>query len=140
MEDLNDFLIQSKIKVRWSDHDAYNHVNNTVYLKWSEVTRIDFMEALGFDFMKTIQHGYYPVLGAQEIKYFSPVVYPDTIIIGIKIGEIGSDYFYNECHYYSEKQQRKVAISKHKIVLLNSKTHQKIMLSNDFVEIIKKYT
>ncbi|MFV0531267.1 MAG: acyl-CoA thioesterase [Flavobacteriales bacterium] len=139
MEELNDFKIQSKFKVRWGDHDAYNHVNNVVYLKWAETARIDFMEAIGFDFMKISKYEFYPILATQEIKYFSPVVYPDTIIIGCKIGEIAEDYFYNECHFFSEKQQRKVAISNHKIKLLDVKTHQKIELPEKFLEIIKNY-
>lgn len=140
MEELNQFEIQSKFKVRWGDHDAYNHVNNVVYLKWSETARIDFMEAVGFDFMNISKSEFYPILAAQEIKYFRPVVYPDIVTIGCKIGEdIGEDYFYNECHFFSEKQQRKVAISKHKIMLLDVKDHRKIVLPEHFVNVIENY-
>lgn len=139
MEELNEFDIQSEFKVRWGDHDAYNHVNNVVYLKWAETARIDFMEAVGFNFMKVSEEQFYPILAAQEIKYFSSVVYPDTVIIGCKIGEITDDYFYNECHFFSQKQQRKIAVSKHKIKLLDVKTHAKIVLPEYFVNVIKHY-
>ncbi len=140
MKELGQFEIQSQFKVRWGDHDAYNHVNNVIYLKWAETARIDFMEAVGFSFMHISKSEFYPILAAQEIKYFKPVVYPDNIVIGCKIGEtIGDEYFYNECHFFSEKQQRKVAISKHKIMLLDVKTHQKMNLPEQFLEVIKKY-
>ena len=138
--ELKDFKIQSTFKVRWSDHDAYNHVNNVVYLKWSETARIDFMEAAGFDFMKISKSEFYPILASQEIKYFKSVIYPDTITIGCRIGEdIGEDYFYNECHFFSEKHNAKVAISKHKIMLLDVKKHQKIKLPANFLETIKEF-
>ncbi|MFV0238351.1 MAG: acyl-CoA thioesterase [Flavobacteriales bacterium] len=140
MEELNQFKVQSQFKVRWGDHDAFDHVNNVIYLKWSETARIEFMEAAGFDFRNILNLDFYPILAAQEIKYFSPVIYPDNITIGCKIGnDIGEDYFYNECHFFSEKQERKVAISKHKIKLLDTKTHQKIKLPKHFLDIIKTF-
>lgn len=31
----------SRIKIRWGDMDAFGHVNNTVYFRYMEQTRID---------------------------------------------------------------------------------------------------
>lgn len=31
------------IQIRWADLDAYRHVNNTVYLRYLETARLDFM-------------------------------------------------------------------------------------------------
>jgi acyl-CoA thioester hydrolase len=35
----------SRMKVRWGDMDAFGHVNNTVYFRYMEQTRIEWLEA-----------------------------------------------------------------------------------------------
>jgi acyl-CoA thioester hydrolase len=35
----------SRLKVRWGDMDAFGHVNNTVYFRYMEQTRIEWLEA-----------------------------------------------------------------------------------------------
>lgn len=35
------------IQIRWVDLDAYRHVNNTVYLRYLETARLDFVGFLG---------------------------------------------------------------------------------------------
>ncbi len=35
----------SHMKVRWGDMDAFGHVNNTVYFRYMEQTRIEWLEA-----------------------------------------------------------------------------------------------
>ena len=34
----------SRIKIRWGDMDAFGHVNNTVYFRYMEQTRIDWLD------------------------------------------------------------------------------------------------
>jgi len=36
-----------RLQVRWGDLDALGHVNNTVYLRWFETVRIDWLQGLG---------------------------------------------------------------------------------------------
>ena len=40
------YNVISEFKVHWGDMDAAQHVNNLVYLKWSESGRIDYFKAL----------------------------------------------------------------------------------------------
>jgi acyl-CoA thioester hydrolase len=37
----------STIALRWGDMDALNHVNNTVYFRFMEQVRIDWLHTLG---------------------------------------------------------------------------------------------
>ena len=46
--DLADFPIIERIPVAWGDMDAFQHVNNVVYLKWFETARIAFFQAVGW--------------------------------------------------------------------------------------------
>ena len=38
-----------RCSMRWSDMDAYGHVNNVVYLTYLEEARVDMLFALGSD-------------------------------------------------------------------------------------------
>ena len=46
-------------KVRSYECDAYNHVNNSVYLNYLEYGRMEFLNAIGFDFKAVTEAGYY---------------------------------------------------------------------------------
>jgi len=43
MKELKEYPVHVEIPVRWSDMDAFKHVNNVVYLKWVEIARIEYM-------------------------------------------------------------------------------------------------
>ena len=40
-------LITSRMPVRWGDMDAYGHVNNTVYFRYMEQVRVEWLEQMG---------------------------------------------------------------------------------------------
>ncbi len=45
-EVLKEYKVVSVINVQWGDMDAYQHVNNVVYVRWGENARIDYLHAL----------------------------------------------------------------------------------------------
>ena len=40
------------IPIRWGDMDAMGHVNNTIYFRYLEIVRIEWMQSLGFGMQK----------------------------------------------------------------------------------------
>ena len=36
------------IPIRWGDMDAYNHVNNTIYFRYMEQVRVEYLESIGY--------------------------------------------------------------------------------------------
>ena len=36
------------ISIRWGDMDSYRHINNTVYFRYMEQARIEWITSLGF--------------------------------------------------------------------------------------------
>ena len=36
------------IPIRWGDMDAYGHVNNTVFFRFMEQCRVEYLEKLGY--------------------------------------------------------------------------------------------
>lgn len=57
------------VHMRWSDMDAYRHVNNTAYLTYLEQARV----AMFFDRFVSFAEG--TVIAKHEITYLRPVVY-----------------------------------------------------------------
>ena len=39
---------ESIIPIRWGDMDAYRHINNTIYFRYMEQARIEWIAAMGY--------------------------------------------------------------------------------------------
>lgn len=127
------FPIQTRIPVQWGEMDAFNHVNNVVYLRWSESARIDYFAALGLNLDRPEKQLYNVILGYQDCKYLLPVTFPDTMLIGTTVTEIGTDRFTMQCQMFSERHDRIAAISNHLIITLDYKTYQKIAIPQELI-------
>ena len=77
-----------EIPVRWGDMDAYNHVNNTIYFRYCEQARIEWLEAMGFVVRTDQATG--PVIINAACTFLIPVTYPATIRLDMFAGEPGN--------------------------------------------------
>jgi acyl-CoA thioester hydrolase len=76
-----------EVHMRWSDMDAYRHINNTAYLAYLEQARV----AMFFDRARDIDDGFSSgtVIARHEITYRRPVVYhPEPLRLELWIGEV----------------------------------------------------
>jgi acyl-CoA thioester hydrolase len=122
---LSQFPITLEVDVQWGDMDAALHVNNTVYLRWVENSRVEYFRRLGYGVSsENGKTGF--ILGWQDCKYIFPVTYPDTVIVGAKVTEIGKDRFTLQSHIFSKKHQRLAAISNQTVVSYDYSTLQKV--------------
>lgn len=136
-EELNKYKVLAKYKVQWGHMDAARHVNNTVYLKWAESSRIAYFEAMGMD--TSFQGGGVgPILGWLDCKYIFPMSFPDTAIVGARTIEKKEDRFIMECAIYSEAHQRISAISKQSIIPYNYNALKKEALPQEWISAIAK--
>ena len=89
---LSDYPVVTEIPVAWGEMDALNHVNNAVYFRYFETARLDFFKHVELmEEMAITKVG--PVLGDTYCKYFRPVTYPDTLMIGSRVTDIQDDRF-----------------------------------------------
>lgn len=98
-----------ELPVQWGDMDAAQHVNNTVYLRWTESARIEMFQKISggtLEFKKIV-----PILAWQDCKYIFPVTYPDQVVITLDIAELSEDRVLCEARIYSKKHECIVAIS-----------------------------
>ncbi|PZS12472.1 MAG: thioesterase [Pseudonocardiales bacterium] len=76
-----------EVYMRWSDMDAYRHINNTAYLAYLEQARV----AMFFDRSRDLDDGFSSgtVIARHEIDYRRPVIYhPDPLRLELWIGEV----------------------------------------------------
>ena len=109
MEDLlKGFPIVIEIPIAWGEMDAFQHVNNIVYLRYFESTRIAYFEQLGF--MEVMERtGVGPILSETCCRYRKPLTYPDTVSSGVRVSEIGQDRFVMQHRIVSHKLKTVVA-------------------------------
>jgi len=108
MKNLDSYKVQIEIPVRWSDMDAFKHVNNTIYAQWAEVARIEYLTRYITGSLENITLG--PILARQDIRYIFPVKFPDTVIVCFKVAEIQEDRLICEIKVFSKKYEKLCAI------------------------------
>ncbi len=87
---LKAFPVIYETDVAWGDMDAFQHVNNTVYLRYFESARIHYFEQTPmFDIMQA--EGVGPIAHSHRIRYRFPLTYPDRIRIGVRIIGVAED-------------------------------------------------
>lgn len=86
---LAEFPVVIALPVQWGDQDALGHVNNTVYFRWFESSRIAYTERFAlFDTLRRTRVG--PILAAIGCDYRLPVEFPDTVEVGSRVVRMGT--------------------------------------------------
>lgn len=78
-----------EIPLRWGDMDAFGHINNTLYLRYCEEARFQWLGAAGIE----IEPDSYPVVVTVGCTFLRPVFYPETIRVDCFATEPGRSSF-----------------------------------------------
>jgi acyl-CoA thioester hydrolase len=82
------YRVFRSIGTRWSDNDAYGHVNNVIYYSWFDtVVNAHLIEHGVLD----IQHGETIGLVVEtQCNYFSGLAFPQVVEAGLRVARLGS--------------------------------------------------
>lgn len=86
MEKHYPLLGEEHIDMRWGDMDALGHLNNTVYFRFLEQTRLDWLESLGYHIDP---NSVGPVLASTSCNFLKQMVYPATVRITLELEKLG---------------------------------------------------
>lgn len=89
---LDHFPVVVSLPLQWGDQDALGHVNNIIYFRWAESSRIEyFLRTAIWNGSASVTAG--PILAAISCDFRVPLTYPDTIYAGACITAIGNSSF-----------------------------------------------
>ena len=138
--------IKTEIPVLWGDIDSFGHVNNIIYLKWCETSRVELLckmwniKNLNMEDI-LLDQGIGPILANLNSNYRIPVVYPDTIYVKTRISHIGNTSFGIEHQITSKNNGSKiVAETDSVVVMINYKTGEKFQINNDNRKKLEAFT
>lgn len=84
-----------EIEVKSYELDAYNHVNNAIYLNYLEYARIKFLQQIGFDYIGLVEEGFMLYVTHIDIHYkYSARLYDKLRIevTPIKLGKLSGTF------------------------------------------------
>ena len=76
----------ARVPIRWGDMDAYQHVNNTVYFRFMEQARVEYLENLGFTIAGQTTA---PVIVNASCTFMVPLSYPGLVEVQMFLGAPG---------------------------------------------------
>ena len=80
-------VFRMPIPLRWSDLDAFNHVNNARYLTFLEQARIEWFETLDEPWMD--DHSA-PVVASATLNFKRPIAYPAQVAVELFTDKLGT--------------------------------------------------
>ena len=137
--------IHTKISVQWGEMDAFNHVNNVMYIRWCETARITLFREIwgdkGINMKEILEgNGVGPILANFNINYRLPLTYPDEVIIHTQVSQIGNTSFKLKQALFSKKLGNTlVADATSVVVMVNYKTGDKYTLNQNIISELEKY-
>lgn len=91
------------ISTRWSDNDAYGHVNNVVYYSWFDTAVNSWL----------IEHGALDIHAGDTIglvvethcNFFAPLTFPEPVQVGLRLAHMGNSSVRYELGVFGSGEQ-----------------------------------
>lgn len=80
-------LFRMPLQLRWSDLDAFNHVNNARYLTFLEEARIRWFDSIGEAW---VTDEFAPVVVSTLLNYRQPIPYPADVVVELYVDKVGT--------------------------------------------------
>ena len=124
------------IATRWSDNDLYGHVNNVVYYSWFDTAVNGLLIERG---ALDIHAG--KVIGLvveTRCNYFAPLAFPQAVVAGIRVGNIGSSSVRYEIGLFADDEHDICAAKGHFIhVYVDRITRQPVALPPQLLSVLE---
>lgn len=115
----------TQIPIRWGDMDAYGHVNNTVYFRYMEQARVEWLEA-GRSLVRPGGEG--PVIVNASCTFLSPLNYPGTVEVRTYIEAPGRSSLQTHVEMRRQDESQPCAVGAAKIVWIDTRSGKSVAL------------
>lgn len=87
-------VYEMRLPIRWGDMDAMGHVNNTVYFRYMETVRIEWMRSVGCN---PDPLGQGPVIVNAFCNFYKQLEYPGDVLAKMYVSDPGRTTFEAWC-------------------------------------------
>ena len=98
------------ITTRWMDNDCYGHVNNVVYYSWFDTAVNTHLIEQGV--LDPTNGSLVGFVVSSQCNYFSPIVYPQLVDVGIAVTKIGTSSVEYTIGIFSQNELKSAAWGK----------------------------
>ena len=82
--DTRNFPVKLHLRLDWSEMDMYGHINNVMFFKFVQASRVGFWQKAG------LENGFYkdkigPILVSTGCQFSKPLFYPDNITVEVRL-------------------------------------------------------
>ena len=102
-----DYPWHQAITTRWTDNDAYGHVNNAVHYSYFDSAVNAWLIARGA--LDIEQSGVRGLVVETGCVYFSPLTYPEVVTAGVRVAHVGTSSVRYEIGLFGEGQDAAAA-------------------------------
>lgn len=117
------------IPIRWGDMDAYGHVNNTLYFRYMEQVRIEYLESIGYSVPSEKAS---PVIINAACTFLIPLTYPGMVEIRMFFGAPGRSSIPSSYEIRLQGKDTLYAIGDAKIVWIEAASGKSAPIPEDF--------
>lgn len=129
-----EFPVLRDITTRWSDNDAYGHVNNVVYYSWFDTAVNSWL----------IEHGALDIHAGDTIglvvetrcNYFAPLAFPEPVQVGLRLAHMGNSSVRYELGVFG-KDELSAACGHFVHVYVDAKTRRPVPLPSHLKSLLE---
>ena len=134
---LKDFEVVIEIPTRWGDMDAMKHINNTLFFRYFESARMEYVRRIKV-YNELRERGEGPILAFTSCAFKAPLVHPDIILVGARIREIKKHSFTFDFLLLSKKLEKPAATGEAVMVWYDYEKGEKLTIPDILIEEFKK--
>src|SRR5512140_571686 len=86
------FSSEIRLRIDWSEVDAFGHVNNLAILKYVQAARVQCLERLGL-MQSQAEEKIGPILASISCQFRRPLFYPGDVTVRSKVDNVGNTSF-----------------------------------------------
>ena len=115
-----------KEPTRWSDCDAYGHVNNAVYLTYMEAAIMRYLHGTHGKVMQAVDVNTYTV--EAQCSFYRAIQFPEIVECAMRVAHLGNSSVRYEFGLFVEGRAECVASGRVVDVFVDSKTEEPVSI------------
>jgi len=135
-QETHHFPVNLNLRLDWSEMDSFGHINNVMFFKFIQASRMNFWEHVG------LVGNYYkdkigPILVSSGCQFSKPLFYPDNITVEVRLEFIKTTSL-GLYHRILNGKNELSAEAHDVIVLYDFAKNEKVTISDELREAMEK--